>query len=66
MLSYNTFLKTRIQRLLDCFIFVEQGLGVHAQCMIKMSRGLYKAKYFEKKKTEGKLGTFFGDHDLTN
>ena len=42
MLSYNIFLKTGIQRLLNGFIFVEQGLGVHAQRMLKMSRGLYK------------------------
>ena len=41
MLSYNTFLKTRIQRLLDGLILVEQGFGVHAQRMLKMSRGLY-------------------------
>ena len=26
MLSNNTFLETRIQRLLDCLIFVEKGL----------------------------------------
>ena len=58
MLSYNTFLKTIIQRLLDCFIFVEQGLGVHAQRMLKMSRGLYKAKYFEKKKLKENWGPF--------
>ena len=41
MLSNNTFLETRIQRLLDGLIFVEKGLGVHVQRMIKMSRGLY-------------------------
>ena len=41
MLSNNTFLETRIQRLLDGFIFVEKELGVLMQRMLKMSRGLY-------------------------
>ena len=41
MLPNNTFSKTRIQRILDGLIFVENGLGVHVQCMLKMSRGLY-------------------------
>ena len=41
MLSDNTFLETRIQRLLDGLIFVEKGLGVLVQRMLKMSRGLY-------------------------
>ena len=38
MLSHNTFLETRIQQLLDCLTFVEKGLGVHVQRMLKMSR----------------------------
>ena len=38
MLSNNTFLETRIQRLLDGLTFVEKGLGVHVQRMHKMSR----------------------------
>ena len=38
MLSNNTFLETRIQWLLDGFIFVEKGLGVHMQRMLEMSR----------------------------
>ena len=38
MLSNNTFLETRIQQLLDGLIFVEKGLGVHVQYMLKMSR----------------------------
>ena len=37
MLSNNTFLETRIQRLLDGLIFVEKGIGVHVQRMLKMS-----------------------------
>ena len=41
MLSFNTFLETRIQRLLDGLIFVEQGIGVPVQRMLEMSRGLY-------------------------
>ena len=48
MLSNNTFLKTRIQRLLDGLIFVEKGLGVHVQRMLKMSRGLYTGGNFNK------------------
>ena len=61
MLSNNTFLETRIQRLLDGLIFVEKGLGVHVQCMLKMSRGLYTGGYLSKilGKSEGKLGTLF-------
>ena len=39
MLLTNTFLETRIQRLLDDLIFVEKGLGVHVQRILKMSTG---------------------------
>ena len=49
----HTFLETRIQRLLDCLIFVEKGLGVHVQLMLKMRRVYTLAeilsKIFEKK-----------------
>ena len=38
MLSNNTFLETRIQRLLDGLIFVKKGLGMLMQDMLKMSR----------------------------
>ena len=38
MPSNNTFLETRFQRLLDGLIFVEKGLGVHVQHMLKMCR----------------------------
>ena len=38
MLSNNTFLELRIQRLLDGLIFVEKRLGLHMQRMLKMSR----------------------------
>ena len=34
-------METRFQRLHDGLIFVEKGLGVHVQHMLKMSRGLY-------------------------
>ena len=59
MLSNNTFLKTRIQRLLDGLIVVEKGLGVHWQRMLKMSRVYTLAEILSKNfvKKEGKLGT---------
>ena len=38
MLSNNTFLETRIQRLLDGLIFVAKGLSLHMQHMLKMIR----------------------------
>ena len=47
MLSNNTILETRIQRLLDGLIFVGKGLGVHLQRMLKMSRGLYTGGNFK-------------------
>ena len=47
MLSSYTFLKTRIQRLLDGLIFVKKGLGLHVQRMLKMSRGLYTGGNFK-------------------
>ena len=61
MLSNNTFLETRIQQLHGGLIIVEKGLGVHVQCMLKMSR-LYTlaeilSKIFVNK--EGKSGTLF-------
>ena len=47
MLSNNTFLKTRIQRLHDGLIFAVKGLGVHVQRMLTMSRGLYTGRNFK-------------------
>ena len=41
MLSDNLFLESRIQRLFDGLIFVENGLGVHVQRMLEMSRCTY-------------------------
>ena len=46
MLSNNAFLETRIQRLLDGLTFAQKRLGVHVQCMLKMSRGLYTGGIF--------------------
>ena len=43
MLSNYTFLETR----LDGLIFVEKGLSVHLQRMLKMSRGLYTGGNFK-------------------
>ena len=62
MLSNNTFLETRVQRLHNGLFFVEKGLGVHVQRMLKMSRGLYTGENFNQntwEKNEGKLGTSF-------
>ena len=61
MLSNNTFLETRIQRLLDGLIFVEKGLGVHVKRMLKMGRVYTLAEFLSKifVKNEGKLGTLF-------
>ena len=63
MLSNNTFLETRIQRLLDGLIFfIEKGLCVHVQCMLKTSRVYTLGEILSKilvKKTKKKLGTLF-------
>ena len=61
MLSNNTFLETRIKRLLDGLIFVEKGLGVHVQRMLKMSRVYTLAEILSKifVNNEGKFGTLF-------
>ena len=61
MLSNNAFLETRIQRLLDDLNFVEKGLSVHVQRMLKISRAYTLAEILSKifVKNEGKLGTLF-------
>ena len=56
MLSNNTFLETRIQRLPDGLIFAEKGFGVHVQLMLKV-RWVYTlaeilSKIFVKKMKE--------------
>ena len=40
-------METRILWLLDGLIFVEKGLGMHVQHMLKMSRGLYTGGNFK-------------------
>ena len=68
MLSNNTVLETRIQRLFDDLIFVEKVLGVHVQRMLKMNRIYTLAeilgKLFVKKRR--KIGDLIYDHGLTN
>ena len=68
MLSNNTFLVARIQGLLDGLIFVEKGLGVHVQRMLKMSRVYALAEIFSKifLKKWRKIGDLIYDHTLTN
>ena len=68
MLSNNTFLETKIQRLLDGLFFVENGLGVHVQCMLKMSRVYTLAEILSKilVKKRRKIGDLIYDHGLTN
>ena len=61
MLSNNSFLETRIQRLLDGLISVEKRIGMHVQRMLKMSRSLYTGgnnKHIYLEKSEGKFGTY--------
>ena len=67
MQSNNTFLKTRIQRLLDALVFVEKGLGVQVQRMLKMGRGLYTGGNFKQNtwKKRRKIGDLICGHDLT-
>ena len=58
MLSNDTFLETRIQPLLDGLIFVEKGLGVHVQRMLRISRCLYTGGNFKQNtwKRQRKIG----------
>ena len=68
MLSNNTFMESRIQRHLDGLIFVEKGLGVHVQRMLKMSRVYILAEILSKifVKQRRKIGDLICDHGLTN
>ena len=68
MLSNNTFLETRIQRLLDGLIFVEKGLGVHVQRMLKMRRVYTLAEILSKifVKQRRKIGDLINDRGFTN
>ena len=68
MLSNNTFLETRIQRLLDSLFFVEKGHGVHVQRMLKMSRVYTLSEILSKifLKNRRKNGNLIYDYSLTN
>ena len=68
MLSNNTFLETRIQRLLDGLIFVEKGLGVHVHRMLKMSRVYTPAEILSKifVNKRRKIRNLIYDYGLTN
>ena len=61
MLSNNTILETRIQRLLDGLLFVGKGLSVHVLHMLKMCRVYTLAEMLSKifVKNEGKLEILF-------
>ena len=68
MQSNNTFLETRIQRLLDGLFFVEKGLGVTCSACSKWV-GIYilaeiVSKILGKKRRT--IGDFICDHDLAN
>ena len=68
MLTNHTFLETRIQRLLDGLIFVENGLGVHVQRMLKMSRVYILVEIVSKLlgKKRRKIRDLICGHDLAN
>ena len=68
MLSNNTFLETRIQRLLHGLFFVEKGLGVQVHRMLKISRVYTLAEILRKLfvKKRRKIGDLIYDHGLTN
>ena len=54
-------METKIKRLLDGSFFVEKGIGVHVQRMLKMSSVYTLAEMLSKifVKNEGKLGILF-------
>ena len=66
ILSNDTFLEIRIQRLLDGLIFVEKGFSVHVQRMLKMSSVYTLAEILSKifVKTRKKIGDLIYDHGL--
>ena len=68
MLSNNTYLETKIQRLLDGLIFVKKGHGVHVQRMLKMSRVYTLAEILSKifVKKRKKIGDRIYHNGLTN
>ena len=68
MLSNNPFLETRIQRLHDGLIFVQKGLGMHVQRMLKISKVYTLAEIISKifVKKRRKIGDLVYDHGLTS
>ena len=68
MLSNNTILETRIQRLLDGLIFVEKTPSMLMQHMLKMSRVYSLAEILSKifVKKPKKIGDLIYDHGMTN
>ena len=62
------FIETRIQRLHCGLFFIEKGLRVHVQCMLKLSRVYTLAEILSKifVKKGRKIGDFIYDHGLTN
>ena len=68
MLSNDTFLKIRIQRLLDGLTSVEKGLGLNVQRTLKMSRFYTLAEILNKilVKKRRRIGDLIYDHGLTN
>ena len=60
----GTFLETRIQQLLDGLIFVEKGLHVHVQGMLKLSRVYTLAEILSK--IFVKIEDLIYDHGFTN
>ena len=67
MLSNNTILETKIQRLHDGLLFVDKGLGVHVQRMLKLSRSLYTGGNFKQYiwgKTKENWGAYLRFNDL--
>ena len=67
MLLSKTFLKTRIQRLLDGLIFVQKVLGVQVLRMLITRKGLYTGEKFKQiiRKKGREIGHLIFDHDLT-
>ena len=68
MLSNNTFLETSTQRILDGLNFVEKGLDVQVQRMLKMRRVYTLTEILSKifVKIRRKIGDLIYDHGLTN
>ena len=68
MLSNDTFLKIRIQRLLDGLTSVEKGLGLNVQRTLKMSRFYTLAEILNKilVKKRRRIGDLIYDNGLTN